>query len=304
MGIGHGVMMTTTQMTHISGFGCMVLGTMMGGSTLVLVPKFDPAVALDTVEQYKVEAILVLPAQLQMLVEEQFQRPRVVTSVKMALCGGDSVPEAMQNRFKELFGVSTMEALAMTESCPMLWNTPSDRKLGSVGKIRDGVEVKIATRDGLAADTGELLVRSPANFLGYWNQPEATGAVLVDGWVHTGDLVRLDAENFVWFAGRLKQVIMRESVVISPQEVEDVLYRHPAVLEAGVIGLPDPKFGQKVVAFIALRDGQAATQVELRSMAAKHLADYKVPEAITFLPVLPKGLTGKIDRRALAEGAG
>ena len=301
MGYGSGVMLATTQMTHISGFGCLVLGAMRAETTLVLMPKFDPAMTLDLIERHKVAALLALPAQLLMIVEEQSQRPRVVESVKIGLAGGDSVPAALQLRFTELFGAPLMEVLAMTESCPMIWNTSANNRMGSVGKASAGVEIKIVTREGLAADTGELCVRSPASFACYWNNPEATAAVLEDGWVHTGDLVRLDADGYVWFAGRLKQIIVRESVCISPQEVEDALYKHSGVLEAGVIGLPDPKYGEKVIAFVALRDGHAATESELRSLAAEHLADYKVPEKVRFLPVLPKGLTGKIDRKALSE---
>lgn len=302
-GTGRGVTITTTQISHMSGFQCVLVASMLGQAKLVLVPKFDPVAILDAVERHRVESFIALPAQMLMLVEEQSQRPRKLSALKTVLSGGDSVPEATQQRFDDVFGLRTLEVLAMTESCPMLWNTDADRRLGSVGKARAGVEVKVIPKNGLEPESGELCVRSPANFAGYWNDPAATAAVLEDGWLHTGDLARLDEDGYVWFTGRLKQVILRESVIISPPEVEDVLYKHPAVLEAGVIGLPDPRFGQKVVAFVALREGHAATADELRAMAAQHLADYKVPEMIKFLPVLPKGMTGKIDRRALAEGA-
>jgi long-chain acyl-CoA synthetase len=301
-GTGRGVTITTTQVSHMSGFQCVLIASMLGQAKLVLMPKFDPAAVLDAVERHRVVSFIALPAQMLMLAEEQSQRPRDLSSLKRVLSGGDSVPEATQQRFDEVFGLRTLEVLAMTESCPMFWNTDADRRLGSVGKARAGVQVKVIPKSGLAADSGELSVRSPASFAGYWNDSAATEAVLEDGWLHTGDLARLDQDGFVWFTGRLKQVILRESVIISPSEVEDVLYKHPAVLEAGVIGLPDPRFGQKVVAFVALRDGYAASEDDLRAAAAQHLPDYKVPEVIHFLPVLPKGMTGKIDRRALAEG--
>jgi long-chain acyl-CoA synthetase len=113
--------------------------------------------------------------------------------------------------------------------------------------------------------------------------------------------VKSDADNFFWFAGRAKQIIIRGGSNISPQEVEEALYRHPAVLEAGVIGLPDPLHGEKVIAFVALRDGFTAGEEELIELARKRIADYKTPERILFLPVLPKGLTGKVQRRALKD---
>jgi long-chain acyl-CoA synthetase len=146
---------------------------------------------------------------------------------------------------------------------------------------------------------GELQVQSPANCVGYWDDPEATAATFDGGWLRTGDLVRRDGDRFYWFAGRVKQIIIRGGSNISPQEVEEALYRHPAVLEAGVVGLPDPIHGEKVIAFVALREGLAPEETALREFVRSHIADYKTPERILFVPVLPKGLTGKVQRRDL-----
>jgi long-chain acyl-CoA synthetase len=137
--------------------------------------------------------------------------------------------------------------------------------------------------------------------VGYWDDPHATAAAFDDGWLRTGDLVRRDADGYFWFEGRVKQIIVRGGSNISPQEVEEALYHHPAVLEAGVIGVPDPVHGEKVVAFVALREGLAAGEEELRDLVRSRIADYKAPERIVFLPVLPKGLTGKVQRRALQD---
>lgn len=150
-------------------------------------------------------------------------------------------------------------------------------------------------------EVGELLVRSPGTCVGYWNDPAATRAALEDGWLHTGDLVSRDAEGYYWFRGRAKEIIIRAGSNISPQEVEEVLYHHPAVREVGVVGQPDPVYGETVVAFVVLREGATAEAAELREFARKSLADYKIPEKFVFLPVLPKGLTGKVQRRALKE---
>jgi long-chain acyl-CoA synthetase len=152
-------------------------------------------------------------------------------------------------------------------------------------------------------EIGELIVRSPANCGGYWNNPAETEAAIRDGWLFTGDLVRRDAEGYFWFQGRKKQIIVRESYNVSPQEVEEVLYKHPAVFEVGVYGLPDAMFGEKVIAAVSLRSGQTAAEEELREFSRKHLNDLKVPEKIHFLTELPRGLSGKVDRRALKEMA-
>ena len=156
---------------------------------------------------------------------------------------------------------------------------------------------------GLAGvgEPGELQVQSPANCVGYWDDPYATTATFDDGWLRTGDLVRRDEDGYFWFLGRLKQIIVRGGSNISPQEVEEALYHHPAVLEAGVIGMPDEAYGEKVVAFVALREGKQASEAELRELVQAKIADYKVPERVLFLPSLPKGLTGKVQRRALGD---
>lgn len=148
---------------------------------------------------------------------------------------------------------------------------------------------------------GELQVQSPSNCIGYWEDPAATAATFDDGWLRTGDLVKRDVDDFFWFEGRVKQIIVRGGFNISPQEVEEVLYGHPSVLEVGVVGLPDPVHRQRVVAFVTLRDGHSAGERELQDWARSRIADYKTPERIVFRSQLPTGLTGKVDRRALTD---
>jgi len=142
-----------------------------------------------------------------------------------------------------------------------------------------------------------MVVRSAANCLGYWNDPEATRQLFEGGWLHTGDLVKRDEDGYLWFRGRLKQIIIRGGSNISPEEVEEALYQHPAVLEAGVVGLPDATYGEVPIAFLALRAGCEVTQDQLVEHARVLLADYKVPTTFLFMDELPKGLNWK-DRSA------
>jgi long-chain acyl-CoA synthetase len=146
-------------------------------------------------------------------------------------------------------------------------------------------------------------VKTPVNLAGYWDNPEATRAALRDGWLFTGDLVRRDSDGHLWFEGRKKQIIVHDGFNISPQEVEEAIYTHPAVLEVGVIGMPDPieARGEQVLAFVALRDGCVTSEDELREHARRQLADLKVPEKVLFLEKLPKGISGKIQRSALKQ---
>jgi long-chain acyl-CoA synthetase len=156
-------------------------------------------------------------------------------------------------------------------------------------------------RDVRPGDVGEICVQGPHLMTGYWQDLDASQAAIRDGSFHTGDLASCDADGFYWFAGRKKEIIIRGGSNISPQEVEAVLYQHPAVAEAGVVGLPNHLWGEVVVAFVSLRTGQAVTEAELIAFARERLADYKTPESIIFRTELPKGPTGKIQRRALRE---
>jgi long-chain acyl-CoA synthetase len=196
------------------------------------------------------------------------------------------------------------EGLGLTESCLVTANPSSGIRIGSIGLAAPGVDIRLIDlqgRDVPPGETGEILVRSPANCVGYWNDPAATACLFTDGWMHTGDLASCDEDGYYWFKGRLKQLIIRGGSNISPQEVEEALYQHPSVLEAGVIGAPDSVYGEIVVAFISLREGHQATPEELQQFARQRLADYKVPERILYLDQLPKSPTGKVHRRALKE---
>ncbi len=291
-----------TQMLHIAALACVLLTAISCGATVALLPAFEAGAALDLIERARCTFLLVLPAMLRLLVEEQGRAPRDAASVRLCLAGGDTVPLALQRRFRELFGAPVRELFGMTESVLVTCNREGAWRAGSLGPAVDLVDVRVADAAGQALPdglTGELQVQSPGNCVGYWNDPLTTDGAFDDGWLRTGDLARRDAGGFYWFEGRVKQIIVRGGSNISPQEVEEALYRHPAVAEAGVIGMPDAAQGEMVIAFVALREGQAASEPELRQMVRSRIADYKTPERVLFLPSLPKGFTGKVDRRSL-----
>jgi len=301
---GAQIVLVMTPLMHASGLYCDLLPAILGGTTTVLVPAFEPGAVLDAIERFRCTYTIGLPALIQFLVEEQAHRPRDVSSMRLFYAGGDTVPVSLQERFQPLFGIPLQEAFGMTESVPICRNPREAIRSGSIGRLVEGVEAQVLDlfgEDVPEGDTGELAVRSPANFIGYWDNPEATAAALRDGWLYTGDLVRRDRDGYFWFEGRKKEIIIRGGSNISPQEVEEALYQHPAVFEAGVIGKPHPVYGEQVVAFVSLREGHHATEQQLRDFARKRLADYKVPERVFFVPVLPKNATGKVQRRALKE---
>ena len=298
------ILLAVTQMVHVAALSCLLLPGIRSAATVVLLPAFDADQCLDLIERRRCSYLLILPAMLRFVVEEQGRRPRDVGSVRLCLAGGDTVPVTLQERFRALFGIPVRELFGMTETVPVTCIRDGAPRTGSIGPALDALDTRVADLAGrVLADgqVGELQVQSPANCVGYWDDPKSTAATFDDGWLRTGDLVRRDADGFYWFEGRVKQIIVRGGSNISPQEVEEALYHHPAVLEAGVIGMPDPVHGEKVIAFVALRDGLTAGEQELRDLVRSRIADYKTPERIVFLPALPKGLTGKVQRRALKD---
>jgi long-chain acyl-CoA synthetase len=296
--------LAVTQMVHIAALACVLLPGISCGGTVVLVPAFDAATTLDLIERWRCSYMLILPAILRFVVEEQGRNPRDVRSVRLCLAGGDTVPVALQERFRVLFEAPVREVFGMTETVPVTAIPEDAPRAGSLGPALDLVDVRVADLTGKVlgeGQVGELQVQSPANCVGYWADPQATAALFDEGWLRNGDLVRHDSDGYLWFEGRVKQIIIRGGSNISPPEVEEALYHHPAVLEAGVIGMPDAVHGEKVIAFVALREGLTAGEEELRSLVRIRIADYKTPERVLFLPALPKGLTGKVQRRALKD---
>jgi long-chain acyl-CoA synthetase len=298
------ICLAATQLSHVSGLVCAYLPGLIQGATVVLLRSFDPAAVLDLIERHACSYMFVLPAGLQQIVEEQVSTPRNTSSMRSITAGGDSVPVALHRRVLDLFHIEVREGCGMTEVVPTAFNPPGAVRAGSIGTAPEGFSLRVVDQRGNdvePVEIGELILRSPANCIGYWNDADATAKLLRHGWLHSGDLVMCDEDGYYWFKGRLKQIIIRGGSNISPQEVEEALYQHPAVFEAGVVGLPDPKFGELPVAFVALREGHYFSEEDLLSHARTMLSEYKVPTRVYFMDALPKGLTGKVDRRRLRD---
>lgn len=230
-----------------------------------------------------------------------------LSRIRACFAGGDAVPTELQRRFKEAFGVDVTEACGTTEVQPYACNPLYGRgKPVSIGMPAPGAKLRVVDpfgRDVAPGEEGEVLVQSPAAMVGHWNDPEATAAILRDGWLGTGDLARVDEDGYYWFVGRKKEIIIRGGSNISPLEVEEALYQHPAIREVGVVGAPSQELGEIVLAFASLKTGAEATELDLKTFLAPRMAAYKIPERIVFVPELPKGLTGKVHRKTLREWA-
>jgi len=294
-----------TPLCHIAGFSVLLLPATEAGGTITILPRFEPEAVLRTIDANRITLSGALPVMLNALVSSPRTGDFDLSSLRMFLAGGDCVPIELQTRCKARVGVDVDEVCGMTEV--MYSHQPVDRgerRPGTIGKPFGDVHIRLEDANGMEVadgETGEIVVRSGAVTLGYWNDPENTQAALRDGAMHTGDLARRDADGYLWFAGRTKDIIISGGSNVSPGEVEDALYAHPGVYEAGVVGVPCSVLGQRVRAYVALKPGAQTTDRELIDWTATRVAAYKVPETIVFLPVLPKGPTGKVLRKALRD---
>ncbi len=297
----------SSPLYHASGFGAGMLPATQAGGSIWIVRRFEPEAVLRVIETVGATYSGALPVQVQMLVDHPGAAAFDLSSLKVFLCGGDYVPSELRRRFLALFGVHLDEVMGMTELYYAIQPLRrGERRPGSIGKPMGDVRLAVLAPAGepLAdGEVGEIAAWSAGMTPGYWDDPKATAAAIHGGWLHTGDLGRRDADGYYWFEGRTKDVIIRGGSNISPGEVEGVLIAHPAVTEAGVVGAPDPAMRQVVWAYVALRAGTQASEAELKAWARERIAAYKIPARIIFMDSLPKGVTGKIDRKSLRERA-
>ncbi|MGH8985642.1 MAG: class I adenylate-forming enzyme family protein [Acidimicrobiia bacterium] len=298
------VQLLPTPVSHIAGFSNLLTGT-LGGATTIVGASADPGVVLPLIERWAAQLMQLLPTALDDFVEADEHEHHDVSSLRAVTVGGDKVPMDVHHRFADLTGFAVTEGIGMTECSHYVCNPPfGDKRLGSAGVPTAGHEVRLVDHDDAdvpAGKTGQILVKTDARFDRYWNNPEATADALRDGWLYTGDLARFDADGWLWFMGRSKQVIIRAGSNIVPEEVEEILYQHPAVRLACVVGAPDPHLGQRVESFAELEPdaSPAPTGHDLRVFVTDRIAGYKVPEHVLVLPELPRTGTGKLDRHRL-----
>jgi fatty-acyl-CoA synthase len=297
---------------HIGGWNVQSLLAWWTGATVVLEPAFDAGRALRLIGEKRVTTMMGVPASYLFMAEDPSFADADLSSLRLAVVGGAPMPESLLETWKER-GVEIVQGYGLTEAAPnVLCLPPEDasRKLGFAGRPYPHVDVALrdlesgALLDGPA--TGELLVRGPNVFAGYWRDPEATAAVFVDGWLLTGDIAERDSEGYYRIAGRLKDVVISGGENVYPAEIEDVLHAHPGIAEAAVIGIPDERWGEVCVAFAALRPGVEASPDELLDWCGGRLARFKVPRAVYIVHALPRSGVGKVlkgELRATWEGA-
>jgi fatty-acyl-CoA synthase len=295
---------------HIGGWNVQSLLAWWAGATVVLEPAFDPARALRLIGEKRVTTMMGVPASYLFMAEHPSFRGADLSSLRLAVVGGAPMAESLLETWKER-GVEIVQGYGLTEAAPnVLCLPPEDasRRLGFAGRPYPHVDVALrdpesgALLEGPA--TGELLVRGPNVFPGYWRDPDGTAAAFADGWLLTGDIAERDAEGYYRIAGRLKDLVISGGENVYPAEIEDVLHAHPAVSEAAVIGIPDDRWGEVCVAYVALRPGVEASPDELVDWCRGRLARFKVPRVVHFVDALPRSGVGKVLKRELRVARG
>ncbi|MCB0201183.1 MAG: long-chain fatty acid--CoA ligase [Anaerolineae bacterium] len=291
---------------HAGGLGLYAGPTFHAGGTLVVMRAFDAAGLLGLIEQWRVSALLLVPSIYLMLSQfPDFDRYDL-SSVRSWASGGSSLPPALVKQYASK-GIVIQQGFGMTETGPTVFIIDRDnavRKAGSVGKPVLHTEVTIRDRDGNVLgpnQVGELCVRGGNVTTGYLNRPEATAEALRDGWLHSGDAAMFDDEGFYTIVDRWKDMFISGGENVYPAEVENVLYEHPAVAEAAVVGVPDPKWQEVGRAFVVVKAGQTLSAEEVIAWCQGKLARYKIPKSVVFLDVLPRTAAGKVLKRDLRE---
>jgi long-chain acyl-CoA synthetase len=290
---------------HVYGMTTALLYALASGSELVLMPSPRPIEAVLRV--LAKSRATIFPGVPTMYLGINLH-PRVsrfdLSHVKLCISGAAPLPREVQERFEELTGGKLVEGYGLTEASPVTHCNPlvGSGKPGSIGLPLPGVDARLVDDDGRempVGEIGELLVRGPQVMKGYWNRKDETELALSDGWLHTGDLGHMDDDGFFYIDDRKKDMIDASGLKVYPREVEEVLYRHPKVQEAIVIGVPDPYRGETVKAFVVLKPGERADEDEIASYCSEHLARYKVPKQVEFRSELPRSAVGKPLRRVL-----
>ena len=291
-------------MFHIFGLNVVLGLTLARGATVVLVQRFDPSTALDTIRERRITVVPGAPP-LWLAFSHFDEAPAdSFATVRLALTGAAKMPEEAMRRLTERFGIDVSEGYGLTEASPVVTSSAGmPSKIGSVGKVLDGIEVRLVDESGddaLDGDAGEIWVRGPNVFLGYLDDPEQSARVLTaDGWLRTGDIATVDDEGYLYLVDRAKDLVIVSGFNVYPAEVEAVLAEHPGVAEVGVIGVPHPHSGEAVKAFVVPRPGTHLDEDQLIAWCADHLARYKCPSKVMFVDQLPRNVSGKLLRRSL-----
>ena len=299
------VILGALPLFHAFGQTCGLNMAVKEGACLALVPRFDAGRVLETIERHRVTVFEAVPTMYVALLHHPERERFDVATLRLCVSGGAALAVEVLRGFEAAFKCVVLEGYGLSETSPVAsFNQPDrGRKPGSIGTPIEGVEMRVVD-DGREevgqGEVGEIAIRGHNVMKGYWRRPDATAdAIDEDGWFYTGDMARVDEDGYFFIVDRKKDMIIRGGYNVYPREIEEVLYEHPAVLEAAVIGVPHPELGEEVGAAVAIKPGAQITAPELRDHIKGQVAAYKYPRHLWFVDELPKGPTGKILKREI-----
>jgi long-chain acyl-CoA synthetase len=274
------------------------------GATLTFIPRFDAAKALEIIQRDKVTMFAGVPTMYAAMLHLPDHDRYDTSCLRLCVSGGAAMPVEILRGFEQAFACKILEGYGLSETSPVAsFNHPDrERKPGSIGTPLKGVEMKVVDEDGKEVpqgEVGEIAIRGHNVMKGYWRRDDATREVMREGWFHTGDMAQVDEDGYFFIVDRKKDMIIRGGYNVYPREIEEVLYQHPAIREAAVIGIPHESLGEEVGACVVLKEGEEVGAEELQAFVKKEVAAYKYPRRIWFADELPKGPTGKILKREI-----
>jgi long-chain acyl-CoA synthetase len=293
---------------HVYGMTVAMNEAIELGATIIMLPRFNVDDALQAINLYQPTRFPGVPTMYMAIMNHPQVNKYNISSIRVCSSGSAPMPVEAQRRFEELTGAKVSEGYGLTEASPVTHANPFNgkRKIGSIGLPRPDVDAKIVDletgeKDLPPGEVGELCIRGPQVMKGYWNQPEETRKTLRNGWLYTGDIGRMDEEGYFYIVDRKKDMIICSGYNVYPREIEEVLYQHPKVQEACIVGMPDPYRGETVKAFVVLKEKEQAVPEEIIEYCQKNMAKYKAPTLVEFRKELPKSHVGKVMRKILRE---
>jgi long-chain acyl-CoA synthetase len=303
------VVMGCLPLFHSFGQTCGLNAAVSSGACLALLPRFDPGMVLEVIQRDRVTVFEGVPTMYVGLLSHPRRADYDTSSLRACVSGGAALPVEVLRGFEEAFGCVILEGYGLSETSPVAsFNHPDrERKAGSIGTPIEGVEMRVVDafgQDVPAGEVGEIAIRGHNLMKGYWGNEQATREAVPDGWFRTGDLARQDEDGYFFIVDRKKDLIIRGGYNVYPREIEEVLYEHPAVVEAAVVGIPHPTHGEEVGAAVVLKQGAEVTPAELRAFCQERVAAYKYPRHVWLEAALPKTATGKLLRREVRPPEG
>jgi long-chain acyl-CoA synthetase len=299
------VILGALPLFHSFGQTCGLNAAIASGACLTLIPRFAPGQVLETIQRDRVTVFEGVPTMYAALLNHSDRERFDVATLRLCASGGAALPVEVLRGFEAAFGCVVLEGYGLSETSPLAcFNQPGrERKPGSIGTPIAGIEMRVVDdqrREVAQGEVGEIAIRGHNVMKGYWKRPEATAdAIDQQGWFYTGDIARVDQDGYLFIVDRKKDLIIRGGYNVYPREVEEVIYEHPAVREAAVIGVPHPELGEEVGAAVALKADAEISHTELRDFVKDRIAAYKYPRHVWFVEALPKGPTGKILKREI-----